>query len=333
MRVMALFGLLGGLALVTLLVLTNGAGEIWHGITALGWAGFAVVTAFHLALIVLMGIAWWLLGRGRAPWPRFAWGRLIRDSASEALPLSQIGGYVVGARALALAGLSSAFAAGSTVVDVTVELVAQLGYTIIGLAVLDAVRPDNVIAGPVLAGVGVMAVLAVIFIAVQARGAGVAERIGARVASQLLGRTIAQSGAVRAEIQQIHARPATLALAAGVHLAAWLLSGVETWLTLGLMGVPVSLASALVIDSLLYGMRSAAFMVPNAFGVQEGGLVFLGSLFGVAPDAALALSFIKRGRDLVIGVPALLLWQMFEGRRAWEGLTASADTAPGLPDR
>ena len=30
------------------------------------------------------------------------WGRLVRDSGSEALPLSQVGGYVLGARALAL---------------------------------------------------------------------------------------------------------------------------------------------------------------------------------------------------------------------------------------
>jgi hypothetical protein len=43
----------------------------------------------------------------------------------------------------------------------------------------------------------------------------------------------------------------------------------------------------------------------------------LGSLFGVGPDTALALSFIKRGRDLIIGIPTLLVWQAIEGRRAW----------------
>jgi len=331
MKAMALFGLLGGLALVTLLVLTNGAGEIWHSIATLGWAGLAIVVAFHLGLIALMGIAWWLLGRGRAPWPHFVWGRLIRDSASEALPLSQIGGYVVGARAMALTGLSSAFAAGSTVVDVTVELVAQLAYTLIGLALLHRLRPDNVIVEPVLVGVAAMVLLVMVFFFVQATGAGAVERIGSRVAGQLLGRAIAGSGAVQQEIHQIHARPAALSAALLVHLCAWVLSGVETWLTLRLMGVPISLSAALVIDSLLYGMRSVAFMVPNAFGVQEGGMVFLGSLFGVLPDTALALSFIKRGRDLLIGVPALLAWQVLEGRRAWGSMTVDAENAPAQP--
>jgi uncharacterized membrane protein YbhN (UPF0104 family) len=114
-------------------------------------------------------------------------------------------------------------------------------------------------------------------------------------------------------------------------MASWVLSGVETWLTLGLMGAPVSLAVGLVIDSLLYGMRSVAFMVPNAIGVQEGGLVLLGALFGMGPDAALALSFVKRGRDWAIGVPALLAWQAVEGRRAWTRLIAIPGGDTSLP--
>ncbi len=326
-----LLGLLGGLALGTLLVLSEGAGAIWHGMTALGWGGFAAIAAFHLGLIGLMGLGWWLLGRGQGGWLRFAWGRLIRDSASEALPLSQIGGYVLGARAVALAGLSTAFAAGSTVVDVTVELVAQLGYTLVGLALLSRLRPGSAVVGPLLTAVALMAVLVALFVAVQARGAGVVERIGARVAQQLLGRSIAASGAVRGVIHGLHARRGTLLLAAGVHLASWLLSGVETWLTLRLMGVALPLAAGLVIDSLLYGMRSLAFMVPNAVGVQEGGLIFLGGLFGVGPDTALALSLIKRGRDLAIGVPVLLAWQGLEGRRAWARLVVAADEEGPAP--
>jgi glycosyltransferase 2 family protein len=325
LKALALLGLFAGLAIATLLVLTHGAEEIWHSIVALSWAGFVMVIAVHSGLIILMGLAWWFLGRDHAKWPCFAWGRLIRDSASEALPLSQIGGYVLGARAVTLTGVSGAFAAGSTVVDVTIELVAQLGYTIIGLGLLHSVRPQTIIVGPILAGVGVMALLVTMFFAVQAKGAGAVERIGARIAGQLLGREIAGSGAVRTEIQRIHARRGRLLSASLIHLTAWVLSGVETWLTLGFMGIPISLAAALVIDSLLYGMRSVAFMVPNALGVQEGGLVFLCALFGVGADAALALSFIKRGRDLFIGIPALLVWQAIEGRHAWDRMVVGAE--------
>jgi hypothetical protein len=72
-------------------------------------------------------------------------------------------------------------------------------------------------------------------------------------------------------------------------------------------------------------------MVPNALGVQEGGLVLLGGMFGIGPDAALALSLVKRGRDLVIGVPALLAWQLVEGRRAWRKGVLSTTPAPPWP--
>lgn len=319
MKLLAALGLIAGLAGAMLLVLSYGAGAIWHSIATLGWGGLAAVLAFHLLLIVLMGTGWYLLGRGRADalWPRFVWGRLIRDSAAEALPLSQIGGFVLGARAATLAGVSGKFAAASTVVDVTVELVAQLVYVLLGLILLQTLRPQNHFAVPVAAGVAVMGVAALVFVAVQARGAGAVERTGARLAGAFLGARAAQTSGVQTDIQWLHAKPRVLAACTCLHILSWLLSGAETWLTLHIMGAGVSVAAALVIDSLLYALRSVAFMVPNALGVQEGGFVVLGALFGVGADAALALSFIKRGRDLIIGVPALLAWQLLEGRRAW----------------
>jgi len=62
-------------------------------------------------------------------------------------------------------------------------------------------------------------------------------------------------------------------------------------------------------------VRSMAFMVPQALGVQEGGYIMMGAMFGVPAEAALALSLVRRARDLTIGVPVLLLWQIMEGRR------------------
>jgi len=45
----------------------------------------------------------------------------------------------------------------------------------------------------------------------------------------------------------------------------------------------------------------------------------------LTPDVALALSLLKRGRDLLIGIPALLFWQFIEGRRFWKArATASS---------
>ncbi len=312
--------LAAALTLFAALLATSGFGAVWHNARLAGFGGFAAVTAWHLALMGLMGAAWWLLS-ATAPgrWPRFAWGRMVRDSAAEILPLSQLGGYVSGARAVVLAGVPGVFAAASTVVDVTVELVAQLGYTAIGLALLHQLRPGSGFTAPVLAGLVAMAVLVAAFIVVQARGIGVVERASAGLVRTVLGGAsgLGDTGQVQATIHTLHARRSALLGACLLHLAAWVLNGLETWLTLRLMGIGLDVAAALVIDSLLYGMRSVAFMVPSAIGVQEGGLVLLCGLFGVDADAALALSLIKRARDLAIGVPALLVWQALEARRAW----------------
>jgi putative membrane protein len=310
--------LAGGIVLAAVLVLTHGIGAIWHSSARVGWLGFGAIVAIHLGLVGLMGAAWWLLApQRRVGWlGRFGWGRLIRDSTSETLPLSPIGGYVFGARALALSGVSGSFAAASTVVDVTVELVAQLGYTLLGLWLLDRLKPANTFGRPVLAGVAAMSLLVAVFVAVQARGAGSIERFGARLARQFLGRELGGAGAVQMQMRALHGRPGVLGLAACVHFSAWVLAGVETWVTLGLMGTPLPLAAALTVDSLLYGMRSVAFVVPNAVGVQEGGLMLLCGMFGIGPDVALALSLIKRARDVAIGAPALLAWLGWEVGRA-----------------
>jgi hypothetical protein len=49
--------------------------------------------------------------------------------------------------------------------------------------------------------------------------------------------------------------------------------------------------------------------------VQEGGYVLICSLFGVAPAEALALSLIRRVREIALGAPGLVLWQWAELRR------------------
>jgi hypothetical protein len=52
-------------------------------------------------------------------------------------------------------------------------------------------------------------------------------------------------------------------------------------------------------------------------GVQEGGYLVVGNLLGIPGDAAFALSLIARVRELALGIPGLISWQIIEGRRVW----------------
>ena len=70
-------------------------------------------------------------------------------------------------------------------------------------------------------------------------------------------------------------------------------------------------------------IRSAVFPVPGALGVQEGGYVVIGNLLGIPGDAAFALSLIARVRELILGIPGLICWQMIEARRLWRARLAT----------
>ena len=76
-----------------------------------------------------------------------------------------------------------------------------------------------------------------------------------------------------------------------------------------------SVGAVVAIEALIFAVRSIAFVVPGALGVQEGAYLLLAPLFGLDPEAAIALSLLKRARDVVIGLPALLTWQAGEGRK------------------
>jgi hypothetical protein len=58
-----------------------------------------------------------------------------------------------------------------------------------------------------------------------------------------------------------------------------------------------------------------AFVVPAGVGVQEAGFVIFGQALGINSEMALAVSMAKRIREVLCGLPALLSWQWFEGRR------------------
>jgi glycosyltransferase 2 family protein len=334
MRTLTVLSLIGGLLLGTALVGYFGFGAVLRALLSVRWTGFLVVIAYQLGVITLLGLCWYVLAPRSAPLLAFVWGRLVRDSASEILPLSQLGGFVMGARAATLLGAPGPVAVASTIVDVTMEMFAQLGYTALGSSILAWQKPDDPLIGWTALGLVVALLSAIGFVAVQRRGLGIVERTIARIAKQWIKGPTTLPRSVHTEIRDIYLHPRTLWLGGGLHLAAWIASGVQAWIALRFMGIDLGLGSVLAIESLLYAIRSVAFAVPNALGVQEGAYVMLGAAFGLTPETALALSLLKRARDLAIGVPALLVWQMLEsgrflGRRL--GVIRRASQHPAAP--
>ncbi|MGL4313445.1 MAG: HpnL family protein, partial [Sphingomonas sp.] len=74
-------------------------------------------------------------------------------------------------------------------------------------------------------------------------------------------------------------------------------------------------ANVLTIEALIFTLRTVAFAIPGGVGVQEAAYALLGPLFGLSPAAGLALSLVKRARDIAVGVPVVVAWQVSEARR------------------
>jgi len=327
MRYFPILAVVAGIAAMVALVWRLGAVAVLHSLVAIGGLGFASVCLIHIALIALMGLAWSSLLPGTRPWVA-VWGRFVRDAGSEVLPLSQVGGYVLGTRAVALAGVPPTRGAASTIVDVTLEFLGQIAYVALGLAWLVHLDDATIAPGLVATGLAVAGALAAAFIVVQRRGVRHVHRIAHILGRGWAERTAAGAAALHAALDAIYRRRGGVWASFLLHFACWIASASEIWVALRCAGQPIPFGSALVIESLVYALRTAAFVVPNAMGVQEGAYVLLGAGFGLGPEMALALSLLKRARDLAIGLPVLALWQAIEGGRLSRRLAAKASTAP-----
>jgi uncharacterized membrane protein YbhN (UPF0104 family) len=126
------------------------------------------------------------------------------------------------------------------------------------------------------------------------------------------------------ELASVYRRHSAVAGALLFNILAWLASAASAWLILWLMGSPIGFGQAVALESLIFAIRGVAFLVPGALGIQEAGYALLAPAFGLDPGIAVTLSLIKRAREIAVGLPALIAWQVGEVR---SGLRAKAKTA------
>lgn len=316
-----------GVALGVYLVMHVGVRAVFSAAIAVGWGGFATLCLCSLLLFALLGVAWHVLlpARSGLPLGVFIRARMVRDSAAEVLPFSQLGGMALGVRAAVLRGVTVPLACASMIVDVTAEMLAQIPYVALGVAILAArVEPSARVASlttSAIIGLGIATLAAGLFIVVQRYG----RRIAARLAAPLL-RGVAGIGAtLSATLDAIYRSPGRVVLSVAVHFVAWVANSGVAWIGFRLIGARIDAEAVLAIESLVYALRSVAVVIPNALGVQEAAYAGLAPLFGVSAEYALAVSVLKRARDVAIGVPVLLLWQAAEGRQALAARRATAE--------
>ena len=311
----------GGAALFTLLLIRQGVPHVIAAFASAGW-WIAAVAIYHLAVPVFLdAIAWWALfpkSERLSLWQLFLM-RWIGESVSTLVPSAAVGGDMVRARLAAINGAPLPIAASTVLVDLTLGVFTQAAFTVLGVVLLVGATGQKNFVRPTLMGtfIGVLGVLGFYF--VQRLGMfRFLAKIIARMANSPEWQSLVQGGETLDQtVRALYARrKAVFACCAWTILSLVLGSG-EIWIALYALDLHATFVNALILQSMVLTIRSAAFAVPGGLGVQEGGYLFVGNLLGIPGDAAFALSLIARVRELALGIPGLICWQLIEARRLW----------------
>ncbi|HEX4653357.1 MAG TPA: flippase-like domain-containing protein [Candidatus Udaeobacter sp.] len=312
---------IAGAALFIAIIVHQDLSKIREAFAAAGGAIVGVVAYHFVVPVFLDTIAWWVLfpRSDRLPLRKLLWMRWIGESVSTLVPSAAVGGDVVRARLAAINGAPLPLAAGTVLVDLTLGVFTQAVFTILGLVLLVGATGQKNFVRPTLIGtvIGVIGVAGFYFVQRLGMFRFLAS-IVARLANSPEWHSLVQSGETLDQtVRALYARRKAVVACCLWTILSLLLGSGEIWIALRALGLPASFVNALILQSMVLTVRSAAFAVPSGIGVQETGYYVVGRLLGIPDYLAITLALIARVRELALGIPGVVMWQFIEARRLW----------------
>ena len=334
----ALVPLLVGLALFTAALTSQGLQPIAETFGRAGGRVALLVPLFFLPLVV-SSLGWGLLFE-RELRPRLrtlTYARWVGFAANQLLPVARVGGEIVRARIVLGGGVgrvedlgqrahpSMVAVVASLIVDKTAQVAAVAVFGLVGLGLFSARHVERDLLGPGLVGALLVALAGLAFYGAQRKGL-------VRWSGRLVGRVLSEHrrDAIRSTTDEVHRALSDLYqsgrpfLAILAHTLFRVGLAFELWLLARWFGHPLDYGAVLILEGMNQILRAATFMIPGSLGAQETGFLALGELLGVPAPLAFSLSLGKRVRELLVGVPALAVWQLDEAR-ALRTKTRSSD--------
>ncbi len=334
-RIAYLLGL-AGLAAAIALVAHAGWRAVLDALAAAGWPLLWLVP-LHVLPLALDAAGWRALLAPRDPlrrarWPVLLQVAMVRESVNRLLPVAGVGGELVGIRIVTRRGVAATPVAASVVTEVVLTLVSLVLFAALGLALLLAWSRDGASINGLLVGVllALPVPVAGLWLINEGRLVAWIERFATLVTGSNgeAPSWLASMPVFEAELSALARRRGRLALATLLQLLGMIAGAAEVWLALRLLGHPIGVVPAVIIESAVLFVRNLAFAVPAGLGAQEAGIVLICSAVGLGQDLAIGLALAKRMREVLFGVPALLGWHLWE---SLGGLKTARD-APA-PDR
>lgn len=333
LRLVTYLAMFAGIAVMVALLVVQGLDQILGLLADVG-LGLLLMPLIWMPSQFFYAWSWQLLfAPGRAPgfW-RCLWATFMARAVNNLLPVAQVGGEIVKARAVVLRGTPGVDAAASAMVDKTVQALAMFPWALTGIALLALLALGEDLIGYLLAGLGLVALGVGAFIAVQRAGLfRLFHALSSKVIRNEFWRDLqASAEAVDREVRAMYGRRLRFGCALLVKLLGLVVQVGEVWLAARLLGQPIGWVEAALVKSLVMIASDLAFIVPNAYGVQEGAYVMAGALVGLDAPFMLAVSLATRVRELLIDLPGLLLWQHLEAKTALARRRAGRPAEPPL---
>ena len=299
--------LLIGLGLLALVLAHTDLGQLWDQTVLVGW-GIGVILAIYLAAFILDSISWQLallslnfdLSNTYKIWKI----RMVGEAVNNTTPLATMGGEPVKA-VLLKKHFSIGYREGtaSLIIAKTTNLLALVVFLVAGFGFMIATEalPSSY---NLVAGAGLIAFTAGILLFFLVQRYKISSLAGTWIARTRLGRFLEdllhhvhdmEDRLIHFYIR--HRRRFLLALA--LALANWVIGALELYVTLWFLGHPVTFSEAWIIEAIAQLVRSGAFFIPGALGVQEGAFMIVIEAMTGRGVLGLAVAMIRRFREIV----------------------------------
>ncbi len=308
-----------GFALLGLILRQTDLKEVWHQISLVGWVGIAVVIIFYFLEFLSDVCAWQLTFKSIPMTPKWT-SRLfliymVGAAFNRVTPLASLGGE--GFKAVMLKThyqISYQETSASIILTKTLNTGSLVLFVAIGFFPLlaseqfsDSFKTVTGISFAIFA-----CCIAIFFLVQRFRLASwIAHRLGHSLLGESLAKVLYNLRSVDDRLVEFYTNPSRLRNGFIVGFLNWPLGVLEIYFLMQFLQHPISFVDAWLFDSVAQLVRAGTFFIPANIGTLEGSLVVLGTALTGSPELGLAVSVIRRFKDILWILLGLLIWWLF----------------------
>ena len=298
-----------GLGIVVYLFYSIGWAEIYDHLSTLGWFIPLVFLPYFFTNIINT-YAW--ISSFPPPFSKYNlkffqvyWIRICGESINNFTPTAQVGGEVSRVLFLKKFAVPSTTGMVTVIMDKAALVISQILFIYTGLFMLLA-EVDWSFTIKMLIGSTLILALIVIYGILLAVHKGFFSKISLSINSRFrwpaLRRLHKKIKTLDHHLMQFYFNHHKEFIRSNyLHYIGWIVGALETWTLLYLLGKPVGIADAIMIEALVGFAKGIGFLIPGSLGIMEGGSVFLFQTLGLGSGLGLAFTLLKRARELVFG--------------------------------